>query len=348
MGVFYVLSSKDLESTFWSEKFVSVLMFAALSAWLGWKIFRAPGLLMGIWALTSKYVLFEPNGTHALATSVAMSGALCFFLPWKQLRLPSATLLLFLSTQVRQDMWGPFLVFCGLVVMLFVRDIWKGSRKLTSFGWASLVPWLAVVVIGASLYSALTFRTIESEPHRVNVTFGQYYAYQYVQRHGLQSKYPDPWVQWLNIVKESMPDLADPALISPIAVARRYPSEFMAHLLFNLKMALRAVPAMAGGLSHPVLFLFCSVGLGVWYFLSHRGKLAPRSPPCIDAETRQHVIVWMIALTSLIPLAILMAPAARTLIPLVPAEMILVGFLTGQILNHARFPRRESSDDSQI
>src|SRR6185436_7274712 len=115
MGGFYLLGSRNLETAFWAEKYVSVFLFAFLCGWLGWTIFRTPGLLMAPWALAAKYLVRESNGTHALATSIAICGALCFFLPWKKLRLPEATLLLFVSTQVRQDMWAPFLAFCGLL-----------------------------------------------------------------------------------------------------------------------------------------------------------------------------------------------------------------------------------------
>src|SRR6185503_14815415 len=72
MGGFYLLGSRNLETAFWAEKYVSVFLFAFLCGWLGWTIFRTPGLLMAPWALAAKYLVRESNGTHALATSIAI------------------------------------------------------------------------------------------------------------------------------------------------------------------------------------------------------------------------------------------------------------------------------------
>jgi hypothetical protein len=338
MGGFYLLNSKDMESTFWSEKFVSVLLFAILAGWLGWRLFGpALGLLMSLWTLNCKYLVLETNGTHALATSVAILGALCFFLPRKNLRLPAATFLLFLSTQVRQDMWAPFLAFCFALAILFLRDVWRKSKlRFKRLEQASVLPWIAALVMSVFVYAALAWQMTPRPAHRINITFGEYYAYQYVQRHALQSKFADPWNQWLDIIKESMPDLADPSLISPLAVARRHPSELIAHVTFNAKTAIVAVPAMIGGLMHPLLFSVISIGLVLYYILTDLRESPQKSRPELDFETREHVLVWMLALASLIPVALLMAPAARTLIPVIPVEMILAVFLVSHTLNKLR------------
>ncbi len=345
MGGFYLLNSKDMESTFWSEKFVSVLIFAILAAWLGWKLFGpALGLLMGLWTLNCRYMVLEAAGTHALATSVAILGALCFFLPRKNLRLPAATFLLFLATQVRQDMWAPFLTFCFALAILFLRDVWKGKLRLNSLERASVLPWIAALVLSASVYTALALHSTPRRPNRIGDTFGQYYAYQYVQRNALQSKFTDPMNQWLDIIKESMPDLADPSLISPLAVARRHPSELIAHVTFNAKTAIMALPAMIAGLIHPLLFSVISIGLVLFCILTRLRELPQKSQSKVDFETRKHVLVWVLALASLIPVALLMAPAARTLIPIIPAEMIVTIFIVSQVL--IKLPWRDPRSDS--
>jgi hypothetical protein len=328
MAGFYLLSGRDVKTCYYLEKVVSVLLLSLLVGWLGRQLFDTrTGLLLGIWVLNCKYLMIETNGSHILPASIFVLSLLCFFLPNRAMRLPAALLLLFISTQARQEMWVPFLAVVGYLAWRAVKRLIRGQASTGRLTLSGLRYWLAVIVIGGGLGLLIFWRLGPPIEHRINYAFAQTFAYTYVERHHLSEKYPNPWISFEQVIAEAMPAIGTVPAFSPWTAMKYYPVETRAHFIYNIKMAIRALPAMVLVLDHPILMLVIFLIYLASYIIWREPGGYLKRWKSIPDDTRRLMIIWILSIFLLILPTIVFNVAARYYIQLIPTELVLVAFI---------------------
>jgi len=248
------LSGGDPPTAMYAEKITSVLLLAALMAWLGHRLggWRA-GLLMGAWTVNCAVVERETTNNHMLAASLFTLSLVLLTSPAARRRLPWALLALLLATQVRQEMW---LVLGGALLLVAVSPgrVWAGAT------WRA---WAAPALVAGIVFGTIALRAGPPFPERTSFAFGQTFAKNYVERHGLEARYPDAWTSFYEILGEHVPALTPYARMSPLSALTNYPGELRDHLLQNVRFALRYVPALFLILEHPLLMLAFALAMGL-------------------------------------------------------------------------------------
>jgi hypothetical protein len=329
LGMFYFLSGGDLQRCFFFEKLLSILLLSGLVACLAYRLFDIrTSMLLGVWVLNCKYFILEANNSHTLATSLFIVSLLCLLLSNQALRLPTALLALFLSTQVRSEMW---IIFLAVILYLVGRSIkrWITMRKhVGQFSIAGQFHWLSCLAIGAFLSVLFFLRLGPAEPSRLDVALTQNFAANYVERNHLSERYPDPWRSYLAIWSEALPEAPNPA-----AALRHYPDEVLGHVLYNMKLSLKALPANVLSFDHPLIMLIIfTVYLGL-IILGIPASDHSVKWKSIPEETKRLVTLWLTATCLLIFLTFIFRAAVRYYIPLIPVQLMFIAFIGRSLAN---------------
>ena len=223
LGLHLSLAAGDPPTAMYFEKLTSVLLLAALTAWLGCRLWgwRA-GLLMAAWTLNCTFVVTQSTNNHTLAASLFTLSLIFLTSSQDMRRAPFALLALFLATQVRQEMW---LVF-GAAVLLFAVWTVRPSLYGRDHAWREAMPtrraWAAAALTEAIIFGVITLRSGPPFPDRTNFAFGQTFAKNYVERHQLEAKYPDAWTSFYEILSENVPALTPFPRMSPLSALKNY------------------------------------------------------------------------------------------------------------------------------
>jgi hypothetical protein len=331
MGFFYLLAGDDPQSCFYLEKYASFAVFSVSTAYLGYRLFDLrTGMLMGVWALNCKYLALETNGSHVLAATLFVFSLLCL-LRRDAARLPASLLMLFLATQVRSEMWGPFL---AIVAVLAAGSI----RRRREFVWK---PWLVCAAIGLGLALLFNSRLSPEEPGRLSEAFAMNFALNYLDRHPLETERTHEKENWMQVWVDALPGVSpsadaiarDRREIRPFDAIRRYPREMIAHAVYNLKLAVVALPAVFLSFDRRALML-AAIVLYLLSFTVRKGEaMWLGSWDSFPPDAGRLVLGWAVALCLLIPICFVLRVVARYFIPLIPIQIALAVLMLRAITN---------------
>ena len=319
LGLVYLASNRDLRSTFYIDKYSSTFILIFLIACLGWRLFDfRTGVLLGFWGLNCKYLILESNGSHTFAACFFAGSLLSLLIKRDALRLPVALLLLFLSAQARSEMYvALWIVLAVLAIQLLLR--WRKGQLVISRGataWA-----LGTLVLCVALYATFVARRIAPEPNRMRETFCMSFALNYIERNNLPKTIPAQQI-WADVFPAISPPAAelkrDASKIDVVGTVLHYPKEIASHFIYNIKLAVRALPAMVIGIDRLLLVLGAFVLYLASFFV---WKPKPRWPT-LPAIIRQQFWLWSLASLALIPISLVLNVVARYYIQLLPVLMI--------------------------
>lgn len=342
---FYLISGKDLRRCFYLEKTVSVLLLSLLVAFLGLFLFDArTALLLFIWVLNCKYMITEPNGSHALGASMLVASVLCFYLPNRSLRLPASLFILFLSLKVREEMIVPlaFVVSCLLIRAAYR---WKqGAKREPRLAMAKYY-WIGGAVVFAAMLALFAARPNSSTSPYLSILIRTEFAGTYVRRTGLINQLPGKkaWVQeaWDVTYNEKLPGVRN-----DWDLIRLYPGEELANIIYNLKITPRVAGAMFLAFDRTTIMLAAFL----LYFLSFiiwpgRDGHFQRWRP-IPRELGTLLVIWAIGTFLIVALVVPLYISSRHYVQLIPAEIIVTMFIVrlamSKLLPLIRLSSRES------
>jgi hypothetical protein len=309
MAALFELAGPDLHRTFQVEKLVTTLALALTAGLVAGRIFGgATGLLVGAWVMNCKYLLHESNGSHTFAAVVWMTGLLVLLSSLGP-RRPLALIVLFLATQVRTELWVPFLLAAAAVI---ARE-WNVTRRKVG-GRPLALSWAAALLIGVAAWTALHANTYRA-PMQVGVrlAFQQGFAVTYVDRHDLRGRFPAPWRDWQAVWAEALPGATDLA-----SALREHPRAVLGHVAYQAGLSLRALPALVLAFELPWLMLVlvpCYLGGPATRDLA----LRPSSPKPDDVRD---AAVALAGLLVVVPISCVLRVAARNYVPLIPLELL--------------------------
>lgn len=327
MGLIFMLCGNDLELCFYVEKYFSTFLLGLVVGFFGLRLFGLKaGILMGIWTLNCKYILLESNGSHIVAGVLFSLSLLSLTFDDRNARLPSALLALLLSTQVRSEMWVP-LIFVLLALSVLALRQWVGKKRYAlaiSEGGKSY--WTMSALIGASLLILFNLRIGPPEQHRFSEAFAMNFAMNYVERSGQPLTGGPGEFDWMKIWVNTFPGVSASAdaikenrgEIHPIEAIKKYPREVLAHIGYNLKIFVRALPASFLAFDRPFLMLLIfAVYLSSLVLPGSTVDLAGKWDG-MGNEEKLLLVIWALAILTLIPISLVLRVVARYYIQLVP------------------------------
>lgn len=323
---FYLISAKDLRQCFYLEKTVSVLLLSLLVAFLGLFLFDArTALLLFVWVLNCKYMITEPNGSHALGASMLAASALCFFLPNRALRLPASLFILFLSIKVREENIVPlgFVVLCLLIRAAYR---WKqGVRRDPQLA-TSKYYWIGGAIVFAAMLALFAARPQNTTSPYLSILIRTEFAGTYVHRTGLINQLPGKkdWVReaWDVTYNEKLPGVNN-----DWDLIRLYPGEELANIVYNFKITPRVAGAMFLAFDRTKIMLAAFL----LYFLSfiiwpgRSGRFQRWRP--ISKETGSLLVLWAIGILLIVALVVPLYISSRHYVQLIPVQVIGTMFI---------------------
>ncbi len=334
MGIFHILSGYDMERSFYIEKYVSTFLLGLMIACLGKYLFDTrTGLFMGIWALNCKYLVTETNGSHIIAAVLFTASLLMLLSPNRAARLPVALLFFLLSTQVRSEMWIPFAAVCLVLAIQTGKRIINKTENRISFDPSDRKYWAATSLIGIALFSLFWMRLTPPEPGRLAEAFAMNFAMNYIDRHQLRATTPGNELGWAAVWVKVLPGVStsaeaideDRSDIHPFAAIKKYPGEITAHVVYNLKLFVRALLAVFLAFDRLLLMLVVTL----LYLLSYRfwrptGNDYLHKWRSLSEEQKQLLVIWSLAIVLLIPISFVLRVVARYYLQLLP---VLIGMV---------------------
>lgn len=332
LAIIYILSGNDPQRCFYIEKTISVLLFCLLMAFLAFILFDVrTALLAFVWVLNCKYMVLEPNGSHALAASMVVGSALCFFLPNRALRAPASWFILLLSIKVRDEMIVPLAIVSICLVIRFVWRWKRGGRPTTDP--RAKYYWIGAAVIWIMLVGLFAARHDPKAKPYLSIVLRSEFSGTYVNRTGLSKQLPGKrgfQLEAWDLTFERLPDVN-----TDMDVIRLYPREELANILYNLKITPRVAAAMFLAFDHPLImaatFLMFLLSFIVWR--DKRG-FQPWRPMTDDLH--QRLIIWATGTISIVGLIVCLYISARHYVQLIPVEIIatlfLIRFTMGKLL----------------
>lgn len=331
VGIFYLLSGDNPELCFYIEKYVSTFLLGLATAYLGQQLFDTrTGLLMGIWMLNCKYLVIETNGSHILAATLFVVSLLAFFLPDKAARLPVALLFLWLSTQVRSEMWVPLVIVIIILSITALRH-WKSKKQnILTLSPGKIRYWALSIITCVALTLLFNLRIGSAESHRFSEAFAMNFAMNYVDRLQLQATSTKDELDWKKIWVKAFPGVStspeaiakDRGEIHPLTAILSYPQEVIAHIGYNLKLFARAFPAAFLAFDRRLLMLIALM-IYLSSFILWKGKDGPRTSwNMMFGEDRSMLILWSLVILSLVPISLALRVVARYYLQLVPVQIM--------------------------
>lgn len=351
MGIFYLLSGYDLQLCFYLEKYASLFLFGLSIAYLGYRLFDTrTAVLMGLWALNLKYVVLETNSSHTLAATLFVCSALCLLTLNEKKRLPVALLVFFLSTQVRSEMWVPF--FFILVCLLYVavkqyfakREMFQASLKTAS------AAWLVCALITIGLVGLFNSRLSPREPGRLAEAFAMNFALNYIDRNHLAKDSTGADAPWMQVWVDALPGVSksaeaielDREEIHPLIAIQKYPEQMRAHFLYNVKLAVAAIPAVFLAFDRRILMAIVFLAYLLSFFIKPNNNAYFEKWQALAPEVRQLLFLWSAAILLLIPISFALRVVARYYLQLVPLQIALMAVGLKMLMNWAaRLPQRK-------
>lgn len=315
LGIFYMLSGKNLELCFYLEKTISILILAGLTGYLVKRLIDTrTGLLATIWVLNCKYLIIEQNNSHTLTAGLFTLGAISVISVESAARIPVLLLVLYLSTLVRSEMKLTLLVVVLFCLISAVRNMFRKSGGGPLLDKRSLTACVVCGVIAISLATLITLRPgSENMYPLIDEAFTQNFAANYVDRCRLADQYPRPWQSSRNIMRKVMPGAN-----TMFDAITKYPSLVYEHILYNAKISIRGVPASVLGLDR----LWLMAGAFVLYLASYlvwrREGSSLRGWESLSVDSKNLLIVMALSGSTLIVSTLLFRAAARYYIQLVP------------------------------
>ncbi len=327
MGVFYILSGRNPEICFYLEKYVSTFLLGLAVAWLGLRLCDlSAGLLMGVWILNCKYILLESNGSHIIAAVLFSISLLSLTFANRNARLPVALLALLLSTQARSEMWIP-LIFVLFTISFLAARKWMGRKRfaVAIFG-ESKRYWIAAAAVGAVFFLLFNIRMGPTEPHRLSEAFAMNFAMNYVDRLNTPKADQSEQFDWMRVWVSALPGVSasaeavreDRGEIHVIKAIKKYPKKMLAHVGYNLKLFVRALPASFLAFDRPRLMLISFVIYLSSLYLSRSIFHSVGKWDEMPSEERLLIAVWALAILTLIPISLVLRVVARYYIQLAP------------------------------
>lgn len=355
IGIFHIASGGDPAASFHFEKLTTLLLLGLLVAYLGRLLFDVrTGLLLGVWVLNCKYLVLETNGSHMLAACLFVGSFLCFFIRDRRARLPAALLTLFLSTQVRSEMWIPFCAIVLSLLVLAVKDRVQGKGRVTSSLARERSYWVGGTIVAMGLSVLFYARATPPESHRFAEAFAMNFAMNYVDRNHLTGEYTAPDLPYTEIWVRALPGVSssadaierDRGELHLIDAFKRYPSEMLAHVLYNISLSVRGVPAMFLAFDRPMLMLIAfMVYIGSFVVWRRPGPDRWKSLP---ENTKRLLVVWSLEACLLIPITLIFRVVARYYIPFAPVAMVFAVFVVRAVLSKVVHSRAGSAPSLQV
>jgi hypothetical protein len=332
LGTFYLISGYDERICFYLEKYTSMILLSLVIAYLGKQLFDTQnGLLMGIWTLNCKYLVIETNSSHVMAATLFAVSLLSLTFPDRRLRLPMAILMLLLSTQVRSEMWAPFIVVVIILLILALRN-WRAKNRVAPvINWGSIRYWVVCISVGIGLFLLFNLRLSPPEPHRLSEAFAMNFAMNYVDRLNLQRSTQTEEFDWMKVWVAAFPGVSssteairrDRGEIHPLTAVKKYPEEALAHIGYNLSLFPRALSATFLAFDRPLLMLLVFTVYLIFSGLLIKDDKYLGKWKEIPVDTKVFLVIWSLAILSLIPISFILRVVARYYIQLMP---ILIGF----------------------
>jgi hypothetical protein len=336
IGMFYLLSGQVLQSCFYLEKHFSVFLLSLLVACLGRKLFDTrTGLLIGIWVLNCKYFIIEANGTHAMVASLYTVSILSLLIGNQYARLPVALFPLFLATQVRVDMWLPFITIIVAIILVLIRRPLSSQSIKQLFAKPSIPYWTSCLALCVMISALFASRPGSIEPSIAGQAFVSNFAVNYVERMNLGDRYPQPWYAVDQILKEAVPGATD-----TWTAIRMYPLEIKAHVTYNLKLILRALGANVLALDNPLWMLTAALTYFGSYIIGQKQIDYLEKWKSVLRNSGPLFVIWFLALCWIIPMTMIFRAAARYYIPLIPLQICLFIYMTRAVMNRLPVFRR--------
>jgi hypothetical protein len=131
LGAFYYVCGGDKQSTFWAERYASLIILSAAVGYLGLLLFDArTAAFLAFWVADCKYIEVDSNGSNPLAASLFVASLICLVAVKSKARLPLSVLLLFLASLARPEMRLP--LFAVLLFLTARAVIGYARRRATS------------------------------------------------------------------------------------------------------------------------------------------------------------------------------------------------------------------------
>ncbi|MFN0084188.1 MAG: hypothetical protein ACKVX9_02265 [Blastocatellia bacterium] len=319
LAAFYRIAGRDAAWYPSLEKAVSVILLALMTGALSWRLIDArTGLFAVFWVLQCKYLLVEPNNSHTLAAILTAASAICLTLK-QPYGLPSALFALYLSTLVRAEMRLVLVVMAGVLICRVALEC-AGKKRRPSLQASAVACWGACLLLAASL--SLLFFLRQGGENRyplIDEAFAQNFAACYVERNNLQAVYPNPWKSCHEIQRAVMPGTT-----TMLGAFRHYPGVVASHILYNMRVSLRAIPASVLGIHHQALWLLAAA----LYLLSYMLKWTAASPgngwSRLSPGQRSHLTTFALSMSMLALNTWLFRAAARYYIQLIPLLLPLL------------------------
>jgi len=340
MGLLYIGANHDMQLCFYVEKYASIAALSLATALLGRQLFDIrTGLLMGIWVLNCKYFVIETNGSHGLAASLVVCSLLALLRCDGGSRVPVALLFLFLSTQVRSEMWLPFGAIITVLSVRFALDK-LGDGKADATAKRSVSPyWPACIAASLSLALIFNSRIGLREPGRLAEAFAMNYALNYLDRYRVDDGVSrrgerSQDAPWMEVWVKALPDVSKSAEaiernrdeIQPFKAIIKYPGRIASHVWYNVTLSFRALTAIFLAFDRPYLMLI------VWViYLASLFVIKP-SQSCSDqwlqkpAQERRLLLLWVFAFFLLVPISFVFRVVGRYYVPLIPAQIAFASF----------------------
>jgi hypothetical protein len=323
LGLIYIINGDDMASLYHNEKIASIIIFSSLMFILGWRLFdKWTALCFFAWAWNCKYLIVEPNGSHAMA-SIFLILAFIFLSFRNKLLRPFFIFMLVLSAWCRSEMWVVIFIFSIVSAFSYLKEMnfrIKVKQLLTS---GQVQTSIFIVISCITLLFFFKANKFQSEPGRFSIAYSQNFAVNYVERNNLRSKFPDPWSSWPEILNEYLP-----GAITPVEILKKYPQEFILHILYNIKLSVFRLPGIVIGSVNYFLFGFMLFYLSLNFYFTERN---------VRRLTKSHRIL-MGSTFVLVLMSYFFKVAMRYYIQLIPVLMIL--FVWASYISYIEFSRK--------
>src|SRR6185436_11141860 len=134
---------------------------------------------------------------------------------------------------------------------------------------------------------------------------------------GLHAQYSEPWLMFHRVLRDHLPALAPYSRMNPATAFEHYPSEMRAHVLHNLKQALRSVPGVPLRVKHPILMALFVIA----YFWTLRCSDSDRWSQ-LDPDRKRLILLWAALGILIVPGLLLGRIMSRYLMALLPGGIV--------------------------
>ncbi|MGA2702276.1 MAG: hypothetical protein ABSH35_14420 [Isosphaeraceae bacterium] len=322
VGLFYAPSHGDLSRCFVLEKYATTILFVALTAYA---VYAQSGLraalVTALVAAYNKYVVFEDNGSTIFAAALVAASLIALRIRRSSVRYPVASLLLFLTTLVHPMMTAVFLAamlyLVARTVVAAVKDpaAWRHEARSAVVGWMAAFTVMALLV---GLANARPSRTPSN--YTFFITFRHAFTLTYAKRYYTEERIREMHVAGLDKAFEEIL----PSVETFEDVVRRCPAQILAHVAYNARQTVVALPATLLGLTNCWL-----VGAVVLIYLLAEFLQPYRRGWASGLLGTADQAAWLASVLFVIPPMVGMMVWSRYLVPVIPVALVTCdSFLT--------------------